>query len=74
MATQRNSDQRPARSRRAARSVAQLARLDEGLKQLESGLHPVCAACGERIEMDRLRADPSALLCWSCLRRARRTR
>jgi RNA polymerase-binding transcription factor DksA len=46
----------------------EVADVESALKQLESGLHPVCGSCGERIEVDRLRVEPFALLCETCVR------
>jgi len=45
---------------------ARLDQADKVLRQLEQGLHPVCEVCGERVEVDRLRANPLEGTCWSC--------
>ena len=67
IARQRASGAKPKRAG-AARLQPQLARLEAALSRIEAGLHPVCVGCGERIEMDRLQADPAEALCWSCAR------
>ena len=49
----------------------ELAHVERALGQIEAGLYPACEVCGERIEIDRLRAEPFTLLCQSCARAAR---
>lgn len=59
------SDQRPAPG-------WELKHVEDALKQIEAGLHPVCERCGERIEIDRLQRQPFVLLCGDCARIAAR--
>jgi RNA polymerase-binding transcription factor DksA len=47
--------------------------MDDALGRISLGLYPVCESCGERIEADRLRADPAEKLCWSCAARKSRS-
>ncbi|MBO7223717.1 MAG: TraR/DksA C4-type zinc finger protein, partial [Kiritimatiellae bacterium] len=39
------------------------------LRGLEEGTYGICAACGQRIDIERLRAKPAATLCIVCARR-----
>ena len=41
---------------------------DADLLRIEAGLYPVCQQCGDRIEVDRLRADALATRCECCSR------
>lgn len=45
-------------------------RLEQVLLGMNEGLYPVCAKCGERIEMERLLKDPAEMHCWSCVAHA----
>lgn len=38
----------------------------EALEKMEKGTYGVCTECGEAIEIDRLRANPSAKTCIKC--------
>jgi DnaK suppressor protein len=38
----------------------------EALKKMEKGIYGICAECGEAVEIDRLRANPSAKRCIKC--------
>jgi DnaK suppressor protein len=40
-----------------------LDRIDEALRSIEEGTYGTCAKCGKPIELQRLDADPAALLC-----------
>ncbi len=40
------------------------------LEKMEKGTYGICAECGEVIELDRLRANPSAKRCIKCKDRA----
>lgn len=51
-------------------TVADLQQMDHALQRVEAGLYPICETCGDRIEMDRLRAMPHATVCAGCLREA----
>jgi hypothetical protein len=62
----------PQSSRSAVAEGLRELRLRDALDRIALGLYPLCEACGDRIEADRLRSDPAARLCWSC--DARRTR
>ena len=46
---------------------ADLRQIDHALQRVEAGLYPVCERCGERIEMERLRAMPHATVCTRCV-------
>jgi len=43
-----------------------LAEIDSAEKRLAMGIYGVCAACGRRIPVERLRALPTASLCVGC--------
>lgn len=38
----------------------------EALEKMENGTYGICAECGESIEVERLRANPSARRCIKC--------
>jgi DnaK suppressor protein len=38
----------------------------DALAKMEKGTYGICAECGEAIEIDRLRANPSAKTCIKC--------
>ncbi|MBI3020142.1 MAG: TraR/DksA C4-type zinc finger protein [Parcubacteria group bacterium] len=40
-----------------------LANVNAALARIDEGKYGVCEVCGERIEEDRLKADPSAPTC-----------
>ncbi|MFA4817754.1 MAG: TraR/DksA family transcriptional regulator [Parcubacteria group bacterium] len=42
----------------------------EALEKMEKGTYGICAECGEEIEIDRLRANPSARRCIKCKNQA----
>lgn len=50
-----------------AERASRLQRLDQVLSGMDEGLYPVCATCGDRIEMDRLLRDPAEKSCWHCV-------
>ncbi len=39
---------------------------EHALKRLDKGLYGECETCGEMIELNRLKANPVAVLCISC--------
>lgn len=43
-----------------------LRQMDHALRRVAAGLYPICESCGDRIEMDRLRAMPHATTCKGC--------
>ncbi len=43
-----------------------LVKIQHSLKSLASGKYGVCENCGNKIEPERLRAVPTAILCISC--------
>jgi len=47
------------------------ARVARALAKLDEGSYGVCDACGEPIDVRRLRAAPDSALCIECARRAR---
>ena len=49
-----------------------LQRIDGALKRIEAGDYGYCAVCDEQIMVDRLKADPAALLCIGCASKAER--
>ncbi len=61
------------------RARLRLVELDRARERLADGTYGTCRHCGEPIELERLRAHPTALSCVSCadalsLRLGRRTR
>ena len=53
-------------------TAADLHQMDHALQRVELGLYPLCEVCGDRIEMDRLRAMPFATVCAACVKTAER--
>ena len=49
-----------------------LQRIDSALKRIEADDYGYCAVCDEQIMVDRLEADPAALLCIGCASKAER--
>ena len=49
---------------------ADLRQMDHALDRVQAGLYPLCEDCGDRIEMDRLRAMPFATVCKRCVAKA----
>ncbi|KEA62060.1 hypothetical protein ADIMK_3721 [Marinobacterium lacunae] len=49
-----------------------LQRVDAALERIDTGLYGYCVGCGEEIEMNQLRADPSTSFCLSCNSRVNR--
>jgi DnaK suppressor protein len=43
-----------------------LRKIEVALGRLESGVYQQCANCGKEISLERLRAEPAALLCVDC--------
>lgn len=43
-----------------------IAKIDEALRRLEQGDYGVCEACGENIDLARLKARPVTTLCIDC--------
>ena len=41
----------------------ELARVDDALARIDAGTYGTCTACGEQINPERLRADPTAHQC-----------
>ena len=62
---------RPVAERIAAKS--KLAAANDRLNQIEAGLYPTCEVCKERIEMQRLLADPMTATCQVWAAHAART-
>jgi RNA polymerase-binding transcription factor DksA len=54
------------RDEKAVHGPKVTAHVDRTLARLEAGLYPTCEACGERIEMDRLKANAVETKCWKC--------
>ena len=50
----------------------ELARVDAAFQRLHTGRYGYCSGCGEEIELNRLRADPTTDLCTDCNRRIQR--
>lgn len=46
--------------------LAELRACDEALKRIDIGSFGRCKHCGEAIELNRLKAEPTATLCLSC--------
>ena len=46
-----------------------LVQIDDALRRIEAGTYGACERCGEKIELARLEALPSATLCMDCKRR-----
>ena len=53
-------------------SIRRLDAIDRALDAMERGSFGVCTACGDDIELPRLRAIPDAALCITCARSAER--
>lgn len=49
-----------------ATTEADLRQIDHALSRVQAGLYPLCEVCGNRIEMERLRAMPFATTCARC--------
>lgn len=52
-------------------SQGELADIDGALLRLAQGRFGLCEACGRALGRQRLLADPTAVLCFSCLQEAR---
>ena len=48
------------------RLTEEIRECDHALQRIEDGEYGCCATCGEEIELNRLMANPVALLCISC--------
>ncbi len=46
-----------------------LTQIDDAVRRLDAGTYGTCERCGKRIELERLKALPSATLCMDCKRR-----
>lgn len=53
-------------SRSELSSSAALAQIEAALQRLENGNFGICVACGARISLERLEADPTVLDCGHC--------
>jgi DnaK suppressor protein len=51
-------------------TAADLRQMEHALSRVDAGLYPLCETCGDRIEMDRLRALPFATTCRVCVARS----
>lgn len=49
-----------------------LARVEAAFQRLHTGRYGYCTGCGNEIELNRLRADPTSALCTDCSRRVQR--
>ncbi|MBV1787922.1 TraR/DksA C4-type zinc finger protein [Marinobacterium sp. D7] len=49
-----------------------LQRVDSAIERIETGLYGYCVGCGEEIELNQLRADPTTSFCLSCNSRLQR--
>lgn len=56
------------------RDVTELRAVQRALERLKKGTYGICAACGERIDPQRLQALPQAALCIDCQSRGERQR
>jgi RNA polymerase-binding transcription factor DksA len=55
------------------RDHAELQEIDAALRRLQDGGYGICAVCGTRIGLQRLRAEPQAARCIDCQRRHEKT-
>ena len=51
---------------RQAALLVELRACDEALKRIDIGSFGRCQRCGEAIELNRLKAEPTVTLCLSC--------
>ncbi len=47
----------------------QLERVKGSLERIEKGVYGICESCGELIEIERLRIEPSGRICMQCVKK-----